>query len=400
MNASGAIAITGAMVLTCWCATFLAFRRPLLAFWREPVFNDPIAIIESDDWGAGPTEQAQALCRLSALLAGFRNKRGERPVMTLGVVLETLDRDATRASGEYAPCPLGDPRQAANLAALQAGEASGVFSLQLHGQAHYWPDTVMALRESDRQVAAWLAEPGLGWTESLPAVIQSRWLDGRRLPSQALPSEVSANAASTEAASWRDLFGCAPRVAVPTTFIWSDAVERGWACGGVRVIVTPGKRSEGRGADGTPTDDGRVVVNGERSEYGAMYLVRDIYFEPSLGHVPARLQEGVLDHAVLGRPALIETHRFNFCGPLAVDTAYDTLSEALEQLLRLLPTVRFMSTAALAEMIERRDPDLLDHSPRRRLAVWARRATRFHPFARWARLVGMMLPLRVLGALA
>ena len=93
-------------------------------------------------------------------------------------------------------------------------------------------------------------------------------------------------------------------------------------------------------------------------------------------------------------------HRFNFCGPRASAQSFDTLREALAQLLARVPAVRFMSSAALAAIIERADPAWIDSSLRRRLGVWARRASQQRPFARLARLVGLMIPLAMMRRLA
>ena len=66
---------TGALLL------FYAWRG-IVAAWREPVLKRPILIIESDDWGAGPDEQAAALKQISHLLEKFADHERRRPVMT------------------------------------------------------------------------------------------------------------------------------------------------------------------------------------------------------------------------------------------------------------------------------------------------------------------------------
>lgn len=395
MNGSGLLVALLAL-FTCWTLLLAAYARPLRALWREPVFKWPVAILESDDWGAGPLEQAPALERLRTLLTGVRNARGEHPVMTVGVILETIDRDATRASAQYVAVTLDDARQAPILDALRAGEQAGVFALQLHGLAHYWPPSLMACRHADSQVSAWLTEPGVGWTETLPSPLQSRWTDAATLPSRPLPDMVLAQAVTDEVSAWLRIFGAPPSVAVPTTFVWTSQVEAAWSAAGIGVMVTPGARHEGRDADGAPSPAVASVHNGERGSGGLLLLVRDVYFEPAFGHAPARLAAGVVERAVLGRPALIEMHRFNFCGPRATPDAYAVLQDALEELLARVPAVRFTSSAALAAAIASADPDWLETSPLRRLAIWARRARSLRTFDRLARLSGLVLPLRLL----
>ncbi len=77
----------------------LVFRKALADAWREPVLRAPVLILESDDWGYGPVEQAQRLEQIAELLAGFRDSGGSHPVMTLGVVLAGPDTGRIRADG-------------------------------------------------------------------------------------------------------------------------------------------------------------------------------------------------------------------------------------------------------------------------------------------------------------
>ena len=54
------------MIMTLWVIvsgviSLLYARREILAACREPVLRRPLLIIESDDWGPGPTDQAEAL---------------------------------------------------------------------------------------------------------------------------------------------------------------------------------------------------------------------------------------------------------------------------------------------------------------------------------------------------
>ena len=148
------LALILAMVLLVWAAVLLAFASPLVARWREPVLRYPVLIIESDDWGAGPLIQADALSRLATLLQRIRDPNGRPAVMTLGVVLEVPDGGRIAADGcaEYHALPFTDRRFEAVRAAMQAGIQAGVFAPQLHGHCHYWPPAVMAAAQHDRAV--------------------------------------------------------------------------------------------------------------------------------------------------------------------------------------------------------------------------------------------------------
>ena len=123
-----------AIVLGLWAGVMLAFAGPLAARWREPVLRHPVLIIESDDWGAGPLRQAEALSHLSALLQRVRDRNGHPAVMTLGVVLEVPDGERIAAAGctEYHALPLADARFDHVRDAIQRFQPM----LSLHGHIH------------------------------------------------------------------------------------------------------------------------------------------------------------------------------------------------------------------------------------------------------------------------
>jgi len=285
------LALAFAMLLLLWSGVLLAFAGPLVARWREPVLRRPVLVIESDDWGAGPPNQADALAQLSALLQRVCDRNGRPAVMTLGVVLEVPDGPRIAADGcsEYHAMPLASPRFKAVRAAMQAGIEAGVFAPQLHGQCHYWPAALLAVAQKDATVRDWLTAPEPAATETLPSHLQSRWVDASILPSRALPNESIEQAVAAEAAAYRAVFGRAPQVAVATTFVWNEAVEAAWAQAGIDVVVTPGRRATCRNAAGAPACADATMLTGDRSRAGQTYLVRDVYFEPSLGHMPQRL---------------------------------------------------------------------------------------------------------------
>jgi hypothetical protein len=376
------------------------YRHALAAYWREPVLRYPVLIFESDDWGAGPLEQAQALDALRQVFKGHRDQSGHYPVMTLGLILSIVDTEAMRAAkeSEYISISLDHTRFEPVLTALHAGINEGVFAPQLHGMEHYWPPAVMAAARTDTQVTAWLKKNGIAQSEELPPRLQSRWIDAASLPSQPL-SEAEIDVAVVEEVSvYTKIFGVKPIIAVPTTFIWSNVVERAWAIHGVSCIITPGTRYESRDKQGRPSGDGRVILNGERGHGDVMYLVRDNYFEPKLGHRAEKGLDALALQTACGRPTLLETHRFNFLGNS------DQSKAALAELDRLLTEarahygeLRFLSTQDIAEAISNQDMSLITTALRTKIHAWLARIRRMPRFWKLARLTGLIVPLWLLG---
>jgi hypothetical protein len=387
------LALALAVVLLLWASVLLAFAGPLAARWREPVLRQPVLIIESDDWGAGPLVQAGALRQLSALLQRVRDRSGRPAVMTLGMVLEVPDGVRIAASGctEYHALTLADSRFDDVRAALQDGIRAGVFAPQLHGQCHYWPPAVLAAAQTDDRVRAWLTASAPAATEDLPSPLQSRWVDAASLPSRALASATLRQAAAAEAANYQAVFGGVPRVAVATTFVWNKDVEAAWAQSGVEAVITPGRRTTCRNAAGQPDCSDATMLSGERSLAGQIYLVRDVYFEPALGHAPQRLVEGLRARTRQGRACLVETHRFNFMQ--ASDASLSALEQGLAAALAACPDLRFLSPLELAYTMQDRDPAWIETRLKVRLAAWCARLDEIPRFRRVARLSGLAWPM-------
>jgi hypothetical protein len=391
------LALALAAILLLWAVVLLAFASPLAARWREPVLRYPVLVIESDDWGAGPLAQADALTRLTDMLQRIRDHSGRPAVMTLGVILEVPDgpRIAAADCTEYHALPLADPRFDAVRAAIQSGIAANVFAPQLHGQCHYWPPALMAAARHTPAVRDWLIAPEPAATEDLPAPLQSRWVDASGLPSRALSPAAIQQAVAAEAASYKAVFGNAPQVAVATTFVWNAAVEVAWAQAGVEAVITPGRRATCRDVAGQPGCVDATILAGEHSLAGQTYLVRDVYFEPVLGHAPQRLADGLLARTRQGRACLVETHRFNFMR--APDASLAALEAGLFAALAARADLRFAAPLELSHAIRHRDPAWIETRLRPRLAAWRARLDEIPRFRRLSQLSGLALPLAFLG---
>ena len=190
------------------------------------------------------------------------------------------------------------------------------------------------------------------------------------------------------------------QVVVPPTFVWDDRVEAAWVAAGVRVIVTPGKRYGGRNIAGAPDRAGPRIYNGSKGAQDVIYVVRDDYFEPALGHRAKEGLQALLRKTRAGRPTLFETHRFNFVGESAdAETTIVELDRMLKLALQKFPSVLFMSTLEMAEGIRKRDPELIERSMTRRIHVWLARLGEIPRFRKLAWLTGIIIPALVLFSL-
>ncbi len=388
------------IVLLMWVAVALIYGRSLHALWREPVLRHPVCIVESDDWGPGEASHAGALSRIREVLLRHRDVEGRPACMTIGVLLAVPDCAAiAKADGSaYARQTLLDPRHAPIRETLQAGERTGCFALQLHGMEHIWPASLMnAVLIEDPEVSGWLRD-GVGWhTEALPSALQSRWVDGSVLPSRGLDASDIKLAVDEETSLFEQVFGCVPRVVVPPTFVWNATVERAWAAKGVNVVITPGRRLTGRDAQGRPAMSDRSILNAQKGDGGVIYLVRDVYFEPALGHRAATVVPEIAQRFALGRPALLETHRFNFVRSEAECTlSLNELDALFGQVRDSWPDLRFMSSERLVGLLTAEDSVLLENRLARRLTIWLRRARGLPGMRKALLFSGLFLPVWLL----
>lgn len=384
------------LVIVVWTSLIALYRRPLQRLWREPVLRRPIVIIESDDWGPGPPEHADALSALIERLTAHRDATGRAAVMTIGAILAIPDNAAMRKEGfqRYLRTTLLDSSAAGVRNALIQGRDRGVLALHLHGFEHLWPPALLQAIARDDQVRDWAMSRSGFETECLPSELQSRWVDGSTRPSRPLADTAIDTAVADEIETFKACFGEPPCVAVPPTFVWTESVERAWAAHGVSVIVTPGRRLTGRDADGQAGRIDRQIHNGAKAESGVTYLVRDLYFEPLLGHTAEQALIGVQMQSRLGRPSLLETHRFNFVqDALNSQRSLRELDDFLSGVRQHLPEVRFMSAMELAVHYAQPDREWIESNVFVRLRIFIRRAATISRLRKLAWLTGLALPV-------
>lgn len=398
----GAVVQAFAWLLLIWLFgnlfVFIAYRRTLAARWREPVLRHPVLIVESDDWGAGPVEQADALRAIARVLARHRDASGRTPVVGLALVLAGPDGPAIRASGTYRRSTLGDACFEPIAAALRDGRAQGLFAFQLHGLEHYWPEALMSC--DDPVVRSWLTQDEPAATEQLPAHLQSRWVDASRLPSVALTAEAVRQAAAMEVDLYARLLGELPRIVVPPTFVWTRDTERAWAMQGIECVVTPGWRYVQRDAAGLPAGDEGPIANGDQAD-GVGYLTRTDYFEPARGR-DAMYALAALDRATAeGRPCLLENHRDNFIrDPATCQRSLEQLDRLYLQALQRHQGLRFLSSLELARILRSRDAAWLATGWRKRLPAVVRRLRSSGRPWKLMRLSGLAAVLDMVASLA
>lgn len=124
---------------------------------------------------------------------------------------------------------------------------------------------------------------------------------------------------------------------------------------GIRYLDAPLFKSEHQGSGKYKT-----VFNytGKKNKFGQTFLVRNVVFEPTekrdVNWVSFALKQ--IDAAFRwNRPAIISSHRVNFCGfadPSNRDKGIQALQQLLDTIVKRWPDVEFMSANKLGRLIE------------------------------------------------
>jgi len=378
----------------------LRYRNVVLASWKEPTLSRAVLIFESDDWGPGPADDACQLASIARVLSRHADFEGRHPVMTLGVILAVPEISQIKASAysSYYRETLGEEKFSSILQEIKNGIEEGVFSAQLHGMEHYWPDNLMKALNASEEVRLLLDIDLPLRTELLPDALQSRWSGGAAHAHSLTQLEID-RAVAEETRTFKCLFSQVPTVIVPPTFVWFERVELSWHSAGLKYLVTPGFIATGRDELGVMGVGKQLIYNGMTSTSGLTYIVRNNYFEPSHGHTVEQAMESLAENTKLGRPTLLETHRFNFCDDeVQSKDSLAKLEQCLERAKSDHPGLCFISTSELGDMYV--DPcydgSLVDRRISSRILVLMARLWACDAIRKWLYISGIFILVKTL----
>jgi hypothetical protein len=363
---------------------------PNIPGWRT---KERLIVFESDDWGSirMPSKEAfenlaksgidlisdegnrfnkydslatvQDLASLFGVLESVKDKAGRSAVFTPFVLVANPDfkkiRDLNFAEFHYEPFTqtlLRYPGCEKSLDLWKDGISHRLFVPQFHGREHLnvrvW---LKALQKGNKKVLAafennmWgistAGDPGIG-TE-LQAAFDV--LDEEDLFYQS-------SVISSGLRLFSELFGYKSLCFVPPNGPFNSALESVCYNEGIRYISTPKIHLE-------PLPGGRKVTRlrwlGKKSSAGITYLTRNCYFEPGQ---PGKDWVGscLSDISAAFRwrkPAIISSHRVNYIGAIHHSNRTNGLSQLqslLKGILRNWPDARFVTSAELGELINRK----------------------------------------------
>jgi hypothetical protein len=306
-----------------------------LRLWAGGRFAEPVVVLESDDWGlrrrpaadlvrpwGRPTGWAEEASETAADLDRLHEVLGRHgAVLTMNVIAANPDHAAIEADGftRYHDRPVDETAGEDVVAGFRRGQASGAFSLQLHGRAHADPDAWLADLRDGPPGARELFDAGVDGGLSLTE--EHAW----RYHSEVASWSTARHRSAGELEGWlrpavetvTRLAGRAPRAVVGPHYVVTPEAEAAWHRLGLEYLEAAEHRLDP--AVGTA----RVSYLGQPGP-ALVHLTRTVRFDPRpgrRGHHVADTTEAMTRCFAQGLPAVVDTHRINFTGPWADDAA-------------------------------------------------------------------------------
>jgi hypothetical protein len=361
--------------------------------WRGFHTERHLVVIESDDWGsirmpsaevyrklqkAGDHPENDAFLRndclenvadltaLFAVLTSVKDKNGSPAVMTANFAMANPDFDKIDPINDaYFFEPFTDtykryyPDQDV-FSCVQDGIKSSCFVPQLHCREHMnvnrWMndlkqqkyDTVIAFQNHMIGTeASFSQENPFGYMDAFNSNFTS-------------DAELS-NVVHEAMELFENTFGKKSETFVASCFVWNDALEKALCEVGVRGIQSgcwqnlPVCTKEGNALRR------KLRFTGQKNRIGQVYTVRNCTYEPAYQQTPMKSAKECLDQIMRAfhnrKPAIINSHRFNYIGSINRENARENLKGLLwllQTIIDIIPDAEFISTAELLRIIDRR----------------------------------------------
>ena len=300
------------------------------------------------------------LCALYEVLDSVRDQNNRPAVFTALTLPANIDFERMRAEDyrtyhyELLPVTLGKLPGYENVwARWQEGIRAGWLFPQFHGREHLNlrvfehhlrqrdPATMTALAHRSYTNIKNTAFPNVGYTAAFDFE-ESSELDHL------------AAIATDGLARFEEVFGFRSRSFNSPGTAEHSALHATLANAGVEYIETHLIKREHQGGGNYRRE---VNYTGKRTRYDQVYLVRNCVFEPThergVDWIPYTLRQ-VEAAFRWNRPAIISSHRVNFCGsidPQQRRNGLTALRGLLEQIKQRYPDIEFMTTVELGDLI-------------------------------------------------
>lgn len=351
-----------------------------------------IVVIESDDWGSVrmPSREVyeeflrqdvrvdnDPYCRYDGLatkedltnlfdvLDSVRDKNGHPAVLTADSVVANPDFERIKNSGfdKYYYEPFTEslnksPRHDGAFDMWREGIEKEVFHPQFHGREHLnvkkWMKT---LREGHRSTRMAFDLGSFGLTAAVDPTLKNNYMG-------AFNSGLEEDILNYKCIIREGLelfvkiFDYRSESFIATTYTWNPKIEPFLKDYGVKYLQGLITQKIPHGDD-CNIEFRKRNFQGKRSNVGLIYLMRNVFFEPSQSNVSDTVGECMtrINQAFRwGKAAVICAHRLNFIGSIDksnTDRNLPMFKELLRRIVKQWPDVEFMSSDQLGNLIEK-----------------------------------------------
>lgn len=355
--------------------------------WRT---SRKIIVIESDDWGSirMPSKDIYIKCLKSGypvdqnsferydsllsqqdiellfdLLAGFKDKNGNHPLITANCVVANPDFEKIKNDNfqNYHYELINEtfkkyPNHGNNFYLWKQGLNHKIFYPQFHSREHLNVSLFMnALKNKDSD-AVWGFQNGMpGSIPKGPEIKGNKYVEATNYFSEE-DKESKLKIFLEGLVIFEKLFGYKSESIIPPNYIWSPDFDKPVFEKGVkffqgnRKIIEPVLENSYRY---------HTHFLGKKNQFGQIFLVRNSLFEPSMFRLNINDPVGrcLSDMAIafrMNKPAIISCHRINFVGYIDQknrDNNLRLLKELFSESLKRWPDIEFISSPDLGNLI-------------------------------------------------
>lgn len=355
---------------------------------RGSRLSGKIVVFESDDWGSiripnkniqrklierGLINPTNPFSKFDALetsgdfealfnvLSKFKDTDGNNPLLTANIILNNPDFSSIKMDKfeNFHQEPFYETYKANSgsetaFEVMKMGIAQKLFLPQFHGSEHLNVARWMNLLKSGNTEYNFAFENGcfaldFGSNSPLDQNFMATY-DFKSIEELAYIEKNITNGLKL----FESIFGYKSTTTVAPCYVWDSNVEnffykegiKGIQCSFLQKIPSLGKRYKRK-----------YLYTGQKNEFGQVYSIRNAIFEPCLNHQTDwvdKCLESVNIAFRWNKPAIIGTHRINFCGQLDENQRNKNLKDfenLISRMLETWPDIRFMSSNELFRIL-------------------------------------------------
>jgi hypothetical protein len=300
---------------------------------------------------------------LFEILSKFTDQQGNHPIITANCLVANPDFEKIKKSDYqsyfYERVTETFKRNSSTSRGFdlwQEGQDKGVFKMQFHGREHLNVGLFMRAlqaRNADLLYAFELGMPGI--MPKSNGNVGNYFIETTHFRTPEDKSEILVSMLDG-LDIFEQLMGFKSASLIPPNYTWSNDFNEAVGQEGIKYFQGYRKIREPQMNGDAPIY--HTYFLGKKNLSGQLYLIRNASFEPTLTAVSSDTINTCLREIsaafMMGKPAIISTHRINFIGsifPSNRDDNLKLLKKLFEKLQLMWPDVEFMASDTLGDLI-------------------------------------------------